>query len=157
MTWKRASLLIALCAVLLLAPGPLPAQAVPQIFASPVQAGCYLARLDRCKIHVEPFTIDLSPGSRLARFQLVAIRSASGLQTVIYDFRPDQSNPAPLLGSIYTPSLVAKDFGVSCGAAYTISLQGMDTQDTGMYNLGITNTFTCPKGTFIQNLPVVRR
>src|SRR5512141_3021593 len=47
---------------------------VPEISASPVHAGCYLARADRCKIHVEPFTINITSGKKLALFQLVAIR-----------------------------------------------------------------------------------
>lgn len=160
MTLKRALLLIAFCAVGLLVPGLLPsrtAQANPAIFASPVQAGCYLARRDRCKIHVEPISINLAPGSKLVRFQLVAIRSTGGLQKVIYDFRPDQSNPAPLTGSVFNPTKVAKDFAATCGQAYTLSLQGQDTLGSSMLNLGLTGTFTCPVGTFIQNLPIVRR
>jgi hypothetical protein len=36
--------------------------AAPDIFASPVHAGCYLAKADRCKIHVEPFTINIASG-----------------------------------------------------------------------------------------------
>ena len=81
------------------------AQAAPEVFASPVHAGCYLAKNDRCKIHIEPFTIDIASGKKLVKFQLVAIRGGTGAQTVIYDFRPDVSNPVPLLGSTFTPSL----------------------------------------------------
>jgi hypothetical protein len=63
---------------------------------------------------------------------------------VIYDFRPDQSNPAPPTGDTYTPSLVAQDYAATCGASYEISLQGQDTGDTGKFNLGLTGIFTCP-------------
>lgn len=130
---------------------------VPEIFASPVHAGCYLAKADRCKIHVEPFTINITSGKKLALFRLVAIRGSTGLQTVIYDWRPDQSNPAPPSGTTYTPSLVAKDFAATCGEAYEISLQGRDTGDTNVFNLGLTEQFTCPKGNFSNYLPSIRK
>jgi hypothetical protein len=130
---------------------------VPDIFASPVHAGCYLARADRCKIHVEPFTINIASGKKLALFRLVAIRSSTGLQTIIYDWRPDQSNPAPSSGTTYTPSLVAKDFAATCGESYRISLQGRDTGDTNVFNLGLTDQFTCPTGTFRNYLPSIRK
>ena len=133
------------------------APVAPEIFASPVHAGCYLAKADRCKIHVEPFTIDITAGKKLALFQLIAIRVGAGTQTVVYDWRPDQSNPAPAIGTTYTPSLVAKDFAARCGETYEISLQGRDTGDTGMFNLGLTNQFTCPTGTFTDYLPSIRR
>ena len=129
----------------------------PEISASPVHAGCYLARADRCKIHVEPFTINITSGKKLALFQLVAIRGRTGLQTIIYDWRPDQSNPAPPSGTTYTPSLVAKDFAATCGEAYEISLQGRDTGDTGILNLGLTDQFTCPTGNFSNYLPTIRK
>jgi hypothetical protein len=129
----------------------------PDIFASPVHAGCYLARADRCKIHVEPFTINIASGKKLALFRLVALRMGTGTQTVIYDWRPDQSNPAPSAGTTYTPSRVAKDFAARCGETYEISLQGQDTGDTGVFNLGLTNQFTCPIGTYTDYLPTIRR
>jgi|GEM_PF-1028607 hypothetical protein len=133
------------------------APGVPEIFVSPVHAGCYLAKLDRCKIHVEPFTINLASGQKLVLFRLVAIRSSTGLQTTIYDFRPDQSNPVPYSGSTFTPSPVAKDFAALCGESYQISLQGRDTGDTNLYNLGLTDQFTCPIGTYLNLLPLIRK
>ena len=156
---KTGFALTVLCGVLIVAVGlaqPPAAVAAPAILASPIQAGCYLAKLDRCKIHVDPFTIDIASGQKLVQFQLVATRTGTGTQTLIYDFRTDQSNPAPFLGSTYSPSLVAKDFGVTCGQTYTLSLQGKDSGDANLLNLGITNPFTCPKGTFRQLLPVVK-
>jgi hypothetical protein len=131
------------------------AAAEPAIFASPVHAGCYLAKPDRCSIHVEPFTLNLATGTRLAQFRLVASRVSSGAQTVIYDFRPDQSNPAPALGSTYTPSLVRRDFAATCSQSYTISLQGRDTGDASLFNLGVTAPFTCPTGTFRDFVPEI--
>ena len=122
-------------------------QSLPEalaVYASPVHASCYQPQPDRCHIHVEPFTINISAGTKLSQFQLVAIRSGSGLQTIIYDFRPDQSNPVPYSGTTYTPSLVAKDFAATCGQTYTISLQGKDSGDIGVYNLGLTDQFACP-------------
>ncbi len=139
-------------------PGRLPtARAGPEVFASPVHAGCYLARLDRCRIHVEPFTINLAVGQKLVQFRLVATRISTGTQTVIYDFRPDVSNPAPLSGTTYTPSLVRKDFAADCSQSYTISLQGQGTGDASLFNLGSTGTFTCPIGTFSDYLPRVTK
>ena len=133
------------------------ARAEPEIYASPVHAGCYLERVDRCKIHVEPFTLNLTLGTKLVQFRLVAARASSGTQTVIYDFRPDLSNPLPLSGSTVTPTLVAKDFAAHCGETYTISLQGQDTGDREPYNLGMTAEFTCPQGTYSLFLPVIRK
>lgn len=120
--------------------------AAVNIFASPVQAGCYLSGPSECRIHVEPFTINIASGSKLSLFKLVAIQSGTGVQTTIYDFRPDQSNPAPSSGTTYTPSLVAQDYAAACGKSYEISLQGKDTIDTNTYNLGLTGFFTCPTG-----------
>ncbi len=133
------------------------APAAPEIFASPVHAGCYLAKPDRCKIHVEPFTINIASGKKLTLFRLVAIRPSAGTQTVIYDWRPDLSNPAPASGTTYTPSRVAKDFAARCGETYEISLQGQDTGDTNVFNLGLTDQFTCPIGTYTDYLPTIRR
>ncbi len=131
--------------------------AAPEIFASPVHAGCYLAKADRCKIHVEPFTINIASGQKLALFRLVAIRSSTGAQTTIYDWRPDLSNPVPVGGTTYTPSRVAKDFAATCGESYKISLQGKDTGDTNLFNLGLTDQFTCPTGTYRIQLPLIRK
>ncbi len=117
--------------------------AAPEIFASPVHAGCYLAKADRCKIHVEPFTINIASGQKLALFRLVAIRSSTGVQTTIYDWRPDLSNPVPASGTTYTPSSVAQDFAATCGKSYEINLQGQDTGDTNVFSLGLTGQFTC--------------
>ena len=114
------------------------------IFASPVHAGCYIAAVNDCRIHVEPFTINIAAASKLKNFSLVAIRFPGGAQTKIYDWRPDQSNPAPASGTTYTPSLVAQDFAASCGKIYEISLQGQDTLDANALNLGLTSQFTCP-------------
>ena len=127
------------------------------IYASPVQAGCYLTRHDLCKIHVDPYTLNFALGEKLVSFQLITTRISTGEQQVIYDFRPDQSNPVPFTGNTYTPSPVAKDFAASCGQTYTLSLQGQDTGDPYSYNLGVTGQFTCPKGTFYVNLPLIRR
>jgi len=160
MTWKRALTLVILFVVSIVASGltqPPPARAEPQIYASPVHAGCYLEKIDRCKIHVEPFTINITSGEKLALFKLVTINTGTGAQTLIYDFRPDQSNPVPSSGDTYTPSLVAKDFAATCSQTYMVSLQGQDTGDTAIFNLGLTEQFTCPKGTYRVNLPVIRK
>lgn len=160
MSWKcvRSLILSLLVCILALGLGPKqPARGAVNIFASPIQAGCYLARHDLCKIHADPFTINLAVGEKLVLFQLMTTRVGTGTQEVIYDFRPDQSNPVPSLGSTYTPSQVAQDFAATCGQIYTLSLVGQDTGDTTPFNLGITGQFTCPAGTYYVNLPMVRK
>ncbi len=156
--YLKRILLLALLAAFLVVPfpapgGPQPASAEVNIFASPVQAGCYRAKLDLCKIHVEPFTINLASGQKLAYFQLQATRTGTGAPVVIYDFRPDLSNPVPLSGNTFTPSRVAKDFAALCGKSYTISLLGRDTGDSVPYVLGSTAEFTCPQGEYRLFLP----
>jgi hypothetical protein len=74
---------------------------------------------------------------------------------VIYNFRPDQSNPLPYTGTTVTPSLVAQDFAAACGQSYSVSLIGKDTGDPYAYILGITEEFACPKGTYALHLPLV--
>jgi len=133
------------------------ARGAVNIYASPVQAGCYLVRHDRCKIHVDPFTLSLAPGEKLVSFQLITTRINTGMQRTIYDFRPDQSNPVPFFGDTYTPSSVAKDFAATCGQIYTLSLQGQGTSDPNTYNLGTTGQITCPAGTYYINLPLIKR
>ena len=118
----------------------------PDIFASPIHGGCYIAGPSDCRIHVEPFTIDIASGQKLSFFQLIAIQLPAGKQTVIYDWRPDQSNPVPGIGSTFSPSSVAQDFAATCGKSYEISLQGKDSGDTSAFNLGLTGRFTCTLG-----------
>ncbi len=119
--------------------------AAVDIFASPVQAGCYIAAPNDCRIHVDPFTINHHRfGKKLMFFQLITIQTGTGTQRVIYDFRTDVSNPVPSSGSTYTPSLVAQDYAATCGQTYSLSLQGKDTGDASAFNLGLTGQFTCP-------------
>jgi hypothetical protein len=130
-------------AVLFVAAMALPVPAFA-IFASPIQAGCYVEAPGQCRLHVEPFTINLAATTKLVFFQIVRITQGSGVQAVIYSFKPDQSNPVPITGSTFTPSLVAQDFAATCGTSYTLSLQGQDTGDAGAYNLGLTGVIACP-------------
>jgi hypothetical protein len=124
---------------------PATVTAAPNVFASPIHAGCYIAAAGDCRIHTEPLSIDIASGSKLVRFTLVAINMSSGVQTNMYDFRPDISNPLPMSGTVVTLSSVTQDFGASCGKSYQVSFQGSDTLDgTNIYNLGQTSTFTCP-------------
>lgn len=115
----------------------------PLVFASPISGGCYIAAPGQCKIHVEPFTIDIASGQKVALFKLVAI-SGTGTQTTIYDWRPDVSNPPPASGTTYTPSLVTQDFAATCGSSYQVNLQGRDSGDASLFSLGLTGQFTCP-------------
>jgi hypothetical protein len=160
MSWKRIRTLTLTFLICILALGwkyQPTARGAVDIYASPIQAGCYLARHDQCKIHVDPYTINLTSGKKLVYFQLITTQVGTGIQRVVYDFHPDASNPVPFSGDTYTPSQVAKDFAATCGEIYTLSLQGQDTGDTNPYNLGITGQFTCPTATVYINLPLVRR
>lgn len=123
-----------------------PVKAAVEIFASPVQGGCYIAGPSDCRIHVEPFTINLSTSAKMTRFQLISIQLPGNIQKVMYDWRPDQSNPVPFIGSTFSPSPVTQDFAVSCGKSYEVSLQGSDTSSPTVFNLGLTGQFTCPAG-----------
>jgi hypothetical protein len=120
------------------------AMAEPDIFASPIQGGCYIVASNDCRLHVDPFTINIASGTKLVMFKLVSIDMSNGTQKLVYDFRPDQSNPVPPSGTTYTPSLVTQDFAATCGHSYEISLQGQDSGDPGLFNLGLTGAFTCP-------------
>ena len=108
------------------------------IYASPINAGCYIAAPGQCKIHVEPITISLATGARLVFYRVLANTN------VIYNFKPDQSNPPPATGSTYSPSVVMQDFAATCGGTYTIYLQGQDSLDPNAFNLGGTTPITCP-------------
>jgi hypothetical protein len=160
MSHKRAFQLVVVMLICILATGlerPPAARGAVNIFASPIQAGCYLARHDRCRIHVDPFSIDIASGKKLVYFQLVAIRSSSGAQTMIWDFRPDVSNPVPFSGNLVTPSLPTQDFAAACGQTYSISLQGQDSGDSGAFNLGLTQPIHCPVATIYTYLSGIRK
>jgi hypothetical protein len=157
---RRLLQLVVIMLICILATGlerPPAARGAINIFASPIQAGCYLARHDTCRIHVDPFSIDIASGKQLVFFQLVAIRSSSGAQTMIWDFRPDVSNPVPFSGSLVTPSLPTRDFAAACGQTYTISLQGQDSGDSGAFNLGLTQPIHCPVATYYNYQPGIRK
>jgi hypothetical protein len=160
MSWKsiRSIILLFIICILSFSLIPVPtARGAGTIFASPVQAGCYQVKLSQCKIHVEPFTINLTPGTKLVYFQLLATRVRTGVPQVIYDFHPDISNPVPFSGNTYTPSQVAKDFAATCGETYYINLEGQDTGDPNPYNLGTTGQFSCTPGFYSITLPLVRK
>lgn len=110
----------------------------PEVFSSPINGGCYIAASGECRIHVDPFTINVGSGRRLVAFEL----QANG-QT-IYSFRTDVSNPPPFSGTTYTPSLVALDFAATCGEEYSLNIIGRDSGDMNFLNMGQTAAFTCP-------------
>lgn len=115
------------------------ALAEPQGFASPINGGCYIAAPNVCKIHIDPFTININDGAgaRLVLFQLQAN------SIPIYDFRTDVANPP---GVDYSPSLVMQDFAAECGKSYVINMVAQDTTDSDPLNYGQTTEFTCPAG-----------
>jgi hypothetical protein len=105
------------------------------VYASPIQAGCYVAAPGQCKIHVDPFTIYVGSGQHLLLYEIWVNGNA------VYRFRTDTSNP-PL--NNYSPSLVMQDFAATCGSTYTVQLVGRDTGDPSSYSLGLTTPFDCP-------------
>ncbi len=109
----------------------------PAGFASPISGGCYIAAANSCKIHIDPFTININDGAgaRLEQFTLFA----NG--TPIYDWRPDVGNPP---AADYSPSLVALDFAAECGQTYAVNLIAKDSSDAAPLNYGQTAQFTCP-------------
>jgi len=129
-----------------------PAAAGQELRASPLAAGCYIVRPERCKIHVDPFTLYAGGGKTLARFQLTAARTDGAPASVIYDFgaAADENERAAEGGGRgkpggYTPSLVAQDFAAACGASYSVGLRAALGGDEGeLSELGATATFTCP-------------
>jgi hypothetical protein len=112
--------------------------AAPLVFASPINGGCYIAAPNQCRLHVDPFTVNIASGKRLESLQL----QANG--KTVYDFRTDISNPPPSIGTTYTPSLVAQDFAATCGVTYTLNIVGKDSGDTNPLNMGLTGPFVCP-------------
>jgi hypothetical protein len=133
--------------------GPDAAEAAPEVFSSPINAACIRVSPTVCKLHVDPFTIQIAPANRLEAFQLRANSS------LLYDFRSDVSNPPS--GS-YTPSSVKLDFAASCGITYTINLLARDSADTDFLNAGQVEEIICPVGlepidTYSINLPLMIR
>jgi hypothetical protein len=121
----------------LLRSGAQTAIAGPEGFASPINAGCYIAAEDVCKIHVYPFTININDGAgaKLEFFTLYANGKP------IYDFRVDASNPP---ATDYSPSPVALDFAATCGVTYTVNLIAKDTTDANPLNYGQAQEIACP-------------
>lgn len=120
------------------------ALAEPLGYASPINAGCYIAAPNVCKIHIDPFTINIANelGAKLVLFTLYA-NPEGGLAGPIYDFRTDVSNPP---GVDYAPSPVMQDFAARCGETYYLNLIAQDTVDVYPLNYGQTAAFTCPAG-----------
>jgi hypothetical protein len=113
------------------------ADAAPAGFASPINGGCYIAAPNQCRLHVDPFTININDGAgaRLMLFRLYANGN------LIYSFNTDVSNPP---ATDYTPSLVALDFAATCGQTYYMNLIAQDTTDANPLNYGQTGMFMCP-------------
>lgn len=114
--------------------------AAPEVFQSGVSGGCYIAAPDSCKIHVDPFTINVDDGNNedLVEFQL----RANG--AIIYQFKTDQNADYRPAGD-YTPAIVAQDFAATCGETYEVELLARDEGDGEIiYVVGSTAEFTCP-------------
>lgn len=116
----------------------------PDGFASPINGGCYIAAENSCKIHIDPFTININEGAaaKLELFRLLANGQP------IYDFATDLANP-PYLD--YAPSPVMLDFAAECGQAYNVYLVAKDSSDTFPLFYGKTGEFVCPAAVPTEN------
>jgi len=115
------------------------ATAAPEVFQSGISGGCYIAELNVCKIHVDPFSINVDEGGghKLVEFQLRANDS------IIYQFKTDENSTYRPEGD-YLPTLVTQDFAASCGETYEVKLLAKDDGDTVLNVAATTGQFTCP-------------
>jgi len=122
--------------------------AAPTVLVGSLEGGCYLETPIKCKMFVEPFAIEISPGEGLVAFQLAANGQPVYMYSTAQNYRPSGS---------FTPGLVAQDFAAACGHAYTLTLKARDTGDLDFVAIGQTESFTCPKGNRRLYLPFVER
>jgi hypothetical protein len=106
-------------------------------FASPINGGCYIAGPNDCRIHLDPYVININDGggAKLMFFELYADGK------LIYSFRTDVSNPP---GYDYYATMPAQDFAARCGETYYVNMIARDTTDANPLNYGQTQEFTCP-------------
>jgi len=111
----------------------------PEVFQSGISAGCYIAAPNVCKIHVDPFTINVDDGAneKLVEFQIRANES------ILYHFKTDSVTDYRPIGD-YTPTLVTQDFAASCGETYEVELLAKDEGDAVLYIAATAGKFTCP-------------
>lgn len=142
---KKRIAVLAICLLILLLVGVFvseprvtTAQTLDSVYASPINGGCYIAGPNQCKIHIDPFTINMdnTPGSALKQFTI----SANGV--LVYDFRTDVSNPPYIVD--YAPSQVALDFAATCGVTYTINLAARAADNPNLLNAGVIQNVICP-------------
>jgi len=145
---RRIFLLLACLSLMSLSPASQASLAAPQLAYTALNAGCYRVTPSVCQLHVDPFELQLSSGTKLLAFQL----RANG--HVVYDFHTDASNPP---ATQYFPSPVAKGFAATCGQTYTIELFGQGSGDPGLTLDGRAEDIVCPTGTYLAMLPVVQR
>ncbi|MDX1664761.1 MAG: hypothetical protein R3272_13295 [Candidatus Promineifilaceae bacterium] len=122
----------------------------PEVFAHEIYGGCYLAELDQCRIHVEPFTInvDAANNERLAEFRLSANNESGGTSLLLYHFSTDASYSRMPVGD-YTPSFVQnQDYGAVCGETYNLRVTARGatpSSDGSLLVSAISGPFTCPQ------------
>lgn len=142
---KNRYAVLAVCLLILLLAGVLAseprvttAQTLDSVYASPINGGCYIAGPNQCKIHLDPFTINMDniSSAPLKQFAIYA----NGV--LIYDFRTDVSNPPYSVD--YVPSQVALDFAATCGVTYTINMAARAADNTGLLNAGVIQNVVCP-------------
>lgn len=106
------------------------------VFSSPINAGCYLADRGKCRIHVDPFVINVNTaaGRRLSRFQILV----NG--TPVYRFEVDVANPPAANYAVTVPG----DFPVKCGTTYVVNMQAQDSGDPNLLNAGLVENVVCP-------------
>ncbi len=124
------------------------ASASPNVFASPVHAGCYRSAWGDCKIRVDPFTVQVAAGRGFVGLRILANGK------LLYDVRADALYRPT---GNFTPTLPKMDFAAHCNQIYTVAVIARDTGDTTYYTTGQTATFTCPPGFYQVFLPETLR
>lgn len=122
--------------------------AAPTTLTGSLEAACYLDTLTTCKISVAPFSITIAPGEHLLAFNLKAN------DNLLYDF--GASTARPVIGT-YMPTNVALDYAAQCGQTYTLKLHAIDSGDLDFVTIGETQPITCPKATFLDYIPFIKR
>jgi len=123
------------------------AAAAPEVFAGGINGGCYITAPNVCKIHVDPFIVNVDDGGgfKLVEFQLQAVRVVNMVEQAfpIYNFKTD-ARPEYRQGGDYQPTLVALDYAASCDEDYFIRLVAQDESDAELFEVAKTQIFTCP-------------
>lgn len=112
-------------------------------------AGCYKLEESVCRIHVQPFEIqvDETVDERAAEFALFASNTVTGNAVELWRFATDATFNEKPIGD-YSPPLPKADFPAQCGETYVVTIETRgntsDTEGT-LATTGSSGEFTCPE------------